>query len=628
MDTLQRFLAELQRRKVLRVAATYLVGAWIVLQVAVALQTAWALSAAFSGTILNLMILGFPVAVGLTWFFEITPQGIKRTTASADGAPLKLQTTDFALAGALALVFAVSAAQLLWPHETAPAGADAAAKTETAAAETSKPEPPRLGDKSIAVLPFANLSPDKENEYFADGLAEELLNLLAKVPDLKVISRTSSFAFKGKETPLPEIAKILGVRHILEGSVRTAGDQLRVTAQLIDVATDTHLWSETFDRKVENVFVLQDQIARAIASALNVEVTVTTAGEQAPTKSLDAYRLYLQGRELFRQRGSSAVEQGIVLLKQATTLDANFAEAYAMLAASYYARTDHLANASLAQRAELDALAQEAAQVALAKKPTLGLAHAISSALHRRARRWEAAIAEGERAAADDPSESTAWLQLGLARLAVGNVEKAAEALSSARHVDPYYEHVLSWSIICEASRGNEGASLAMAEALSRSPTQYGRLADFYLAANAYDRGDGENAVRHFQAWVAGAPHRPYRDAIARALRHPDAKADALQALEEEAASAERRPRLLEYYLTLLREYRLALALALRHVDSGNSTRLATILTSVWQPRLAPLRKDPQFKLLMRRVGLVDYWRRHGWPDRCRAKGEDDFECS
>jgi TolB-like protein len=174
--------------------------------------------------------------------------------------------------------------QLAIPRDSTPAA------TTTAEAPKPKPEPPALGDKSIAVLPFANLSPDKENEYFADGLTEELLNLLAKIGDLKVISRTSSFAFKGKGTPLPEIAKQLGVRHILEGSVRAQGDELRVTAQLIDVSTDTHLWTETYDRKIENVFALQDEIARDIASALNIEMTVTTAGADAPTQNLVANR--------------------------------------------------------------------------------------------------------------------------------------------------------------------------------------------------------------------------------------------------------------------------------------------------------------------------------------------------
>ena len=172
--------------------------------------------------------------------------------------------------------------QLLTSSPTAPT---AATPTTTAEATPAKPEPPALGDKSIAVLPFANLSPDKENEYFADGLTEELLNLLAKFGDLKVISRTSSFAFKGTNTPLPEIAKQLGVRHILEGSVRAEGDDLRVTAQLIDVSTDTHLWSETYERKIEHVFTLQDEIARDIAGALKVEVTLAAGGRTPTTES-------------------------------------------------------------------------------------------------------------------------------------------------------------------------------------------------------------------------------------------------------------------------------------------------------------------------------------------------------
>ena len=266
--SLGRFLAELQRRKVLRVAATYLVGAWVVLQVAVALQTAWALEASFSGTILNLLIVGFPVVLGLAWFFEITPEGIKRTAAASDGAIAKLQTTDFVLAGALALVFCIGVAQFFWPKDAGQeATATAEPKTAADAAEKPKLEPPKLGDKSIAVLPFKNLSPNKDDAYFADGLTEETLNVLTLVAGLKVISRTSSETFKGKDTPLPEIAKTLGVRYILEGSVRRDGDKVRVTAQLIDVPTDTHVWSKTFEPKLEQVFVVQNEIARTGRSA-------------------------------------------------------------------------------------------------------------------------------------------------------------------------------------------------------------------------------------------------------------------------------------------------------------------------------------------------------------------------
>jgi TolB-like protein len=625
---LGRFFAELQRRKVLRIAAGYFVGAWIILQVALALQTAMKLPEGFSTIVLSVLIIGLPIALIAAWFFEFTPDGIKRTVASGNGAAIKPKTTDLILAGALGLVVVVAIAQALIPREQSVAVAPEPATTDAAQASKPNPEPPALGDKSIAVLPFANLSPDNKNEYFADGLTEELLNLLAKIADLKVISRTSSFAFKGKNTPLPEIAKQLGVRHILEGSVRTAGDQLRVTAQLIDVVTDTHLWTETFERKVENVFVLQDEIARAIASALKIEVTVTTAGVEAPTKSLGAYRLYLQGRELFRVRGDSAIEQGIVLLKQATALDPAFAEAQAVLAASYYARSDSGSISTPAQRIELEALARDSAHAALARKPKLGLPRAILSALHRRDFEWDAATTDGERAVANDPSESMALLQLGLARLSVGNVEGAAEALATARRVDPYYEHVLSWSIICEFSRGNEAAGLALAETLSRSPTGYGRLADLILATSAYDKGDGAAAERHFRAFVANI-QRPVLDAIARALRDPKAKAEAVRALEEaDAGPVERRPRFLELYLSLLGEHRRLLALALRRVDSKDGERVGLLLTGMWQPRFAPLRQDPQFKVLVRRVGLVDYWKKHGWPDRCRPKGEDDFECS
>ena len=240
-----------------------------------------------------MLIVGLPVALVGSWFFDFTPEGIKRTVASGDGALVKPQTTDWILIGLLVIVAGVTILQAVVPRDGA-----LVATTATAEAPKPKPESPALGDKSIAVLPFANLSPDKHDAYFADGLTEEILNILAQVRGIKVISRTSSFAFKGKDVPLPEIAKRLGVRHILEGSVRRNGNDIRITAQLIDVSTDVHVWSKVFERKLADVFAVQDDIARAIARALNTEISVSAGLSGAPTKNMEAYRLYLKAQEL------------------------------------------------------------------------------------------------------------------------------------------------------------------------------------------------------------------------------------------------------------------------------------------------------------------------------------------
>ena len=187
--------------------------------------------------------------------------------------------------------------------------------------------------KSIVVLPFVNMSNDPEQEFFSDGLSEEILNVLAQIQDLRVISRTSAFAFKGKDVDIPTIAAQLNVSHVLEGSVRKAGDDVRITAQLIEVESDSHLWSDAYNRKLENVFEIQEEISEAIAAEL--QVTLGTSGRNGkPTDNLEAWQLYLRGRHLYQNRGLAQLERSVELLKQAVELDPEFADAWATLAAA------------------------------------------------------------------------------------------------------------------------------------------------------------------------------------------------------------------------------------------------------------------------------------------------------
>ena len=217
-------------------------------------------------------------------------------------------------------------------------------------------------------------------------MTEEVLNVLAKIRGLRLISRTSSFAFKGKDTPLPEIAKQLGVRHILEGSVRRDGEDIVITAQLIDVTTDTHLWSKTFERKVENVFAVQGQIARAIANALDVELAASASSSGAPTTNMDAYRLYLEARELFRlRRKLEDLTNSVALYKRAIKLDPEFAEAYTGLALSYSA----IVVTNPAEIERLAPLSRAAAETAIKIKPSLAQPHAILGTLARIQFDWE-----------------------------------------------------------------------------------------------------------------------------------------------------------------------------------------------------------------------------------------------
>ena len=232
--------AELKRRRVVRVVVLYAIAGWIVIEVTSTVSPNLNLPDWTVKLVTILIVLGFVIAIMLAWAFDIGPGGVHRT-ASTDDAGADPRQDPYASA------------------------ASVAAKGKIRAS-------PAVNDerKSIAVLPFVNLSGDVENEYFSDGISEEILNLMVKLPQLRVASRTSSFIFKGKEVSIPTIAEELGVVTVLEGSVRKAGDQVRITAQLIDVSTDSHLWSETYDRELKDVFVIQDDIARSITDALEM----------------------------------------------------------------------------------------------------------------------------------------------------------------------------------------------------------------------------------------------------------------------------------------------------------------------------------------------------------------------
>ena len=621
--SLGRFLAELQRRKVLRLAAAYAVGAWIVLQVAVALQTAMSLSASFSAAILALLVIGFFVVAVLAWFYEITPEGVKRTAPATGDAPLvKPQTTDLILAGALTLVVIVALVQLLTPSPTAP---PATAPATTAEATPAKPEPPALGDKSIAVLPFANLSPDKENEYFADGLTEELLNLLTKIGDLKVISRTSSFAFKGKNTSLPEIAKQLGVRHILEGSVRVAGDSLRVTAQLIDVSTDTHVWSNTYERKVEEIFAVQDEIARTIAEALKIEVTLASRAKDPPTRNLRAYRLYLEGLDLYRNRAGPTGPQVIDRFKAAVQLDDKFAEAHAALAISYYSTVGGSVLNAIA-KPKVD-LARAEALRAIELKRNLALPYSVLGSLDRKSFAWESAMQNAEKAVAADANDTLSRYYLGILQGTLGYISKASDTFAEVQRHDPLFDRVVMYTAVTELAQGNDQSAAALAERMTKSSTYpISTVGHILLAAVARNQGDAASAVRHMKAMLpAKLKDRPFVTAVERAIRAPETRPRAVQALKDEAA---KNPSLdLFPALVFVRAMDEVFEILFAELDAGETWRFDSYRqVSVWGDQ--QFLTDPRFKDVVKRMGLVDYWKKHGWPDRCRPKGEDDFECS
>lgn len=398
------FWAELIRRRVVRVVVLYAIAGWVVIEVASTVLPNLNLPDWSVRLVTVLVALGFVIAVMVAWAFDIGPGGIRRTASvddpSVDSSP------------------------------------DAAAQVVSSKSRADTAVAPAVADhrKSIAVLPFTNLSGDIENEYFSDGISEEILNLMVKLPQLKVASRTSSFMFKGKKASIPTVAAELGVETVLEGSVRRAGDRVRITAQLIDAATDSHLWSETYDREMKDVFDIQDDIAQCITNALKMKLSPKErrAIQNVATADVKAYDFYLRGRSYMYTMTRRDYDNAISMFQRAIELDAKYALAYAGLADAYshmYRYVDgSRENAEQAKEAsekaiELDPDSAEA-------RASRGLAMFINGDYADAEREFEKAIEL-------NPNLFEAYYYSGLAFSSQRKFENAAAMYRKAMEVNP-----------------------------------------------------------------------------------------------------------------------------------------------------------------------------------------------
>lgn len=318
------FVAELKRRNVIRVAVAYVVTAWLVIQVVETVLPIYGVAEAVIRYIITGLAVGFVPAVILAWVFELTPDGLKRDSDIDATAPRQsnTRTLDRIIMVMLALAVGYFAFdKFVLSESREEAIADAAREQGRADAVIEQ-----YGERSIAVLPFVDMSPAKDQEYMSDGIAEELLNLLAKIPDLRVISRSSAFSFKGKDIDIPSIGEQLNARYVLEGSVRKAGNQIRITAQLIEASSDTHRWSETYDRQLENVFDIQDDIAAQVVDQLKVELLGNAPRSQRINE--EAYELVLKARHMWNRRGPGDEEKVLELYRQSIAIDPEYAPAW------------------------------------------------------------------------------------------------------------------------------------------------------------------------------------------------------------------------------------------------------------------------------------------------------------
>jgi len=429
-------LQELQRRNVFRVALGYIVSCWLLAQVADFVLDNIGAPDWVIQTIMLVLALGFPVVVFFAWAYEVTPEGIKRESAvdrTQSITHVTARKLDRAIIAVLLIAvgyFILDKVYLSRTGEAMPTQAQVqpAAEPGPGPAQVAADPTP-----SIAVLPFVNMSEDASNEYFSDGLSEEILNLLAKVSGLKVIARTSSFAFKGKNQDLREVGDALGVRNVLEGSVRKSGERVRITAQLINVEDGAHIWSESYDRTLTDIFAIQDDVAAAIVDALKIHVG-NTPNRGRPTESIAAYDLFLQAKSFWRSEEYSEVSftDAAASLRAAIELDPQFAEAYEQLAAVYWNMAGTYVKAGEGQR-----LTYEAAGRALELDPDLTLARALYRSADLENYSWAGEIEAFEQGLQKQPSNIEMLDALAFDLMEAGYFTEAAQYAERQAALDP-----------------------------------------------------------------------------------------------------------------------------------------------------------------------------------------------
>src|SRR5438093_8396048 len=468
----RNFFAELKRRNVYKVAISYAVVAWLLMQVASQIFPFFEIPNWAMKVFVAVIALGFPVALILAWAFELTPEGIKRTeTAEAEHLPGLFR-------------------KRAWIYVVIVAGALVIALFFFGRHPTSKPsEAMGLPAKSIAVLPFDNLSRDPDNAYFADGIQDEILARLSKIADLKVISRTSTQKYKSAPNDLREIAQRLGVANILEGSVQKVNDQVRVTVQLINALNDSHLWAETYDRKLIDVFAAESDIAQKIAASLEAKLTGREKEEIqfAGTKNPQAYDALLRALALRNSSSRVDLEKQIEFSRHAVELDPNYAEAWANLALTeiYKSQTPWKSE-------EQKERARTAAETALRLAPNSANAHKAMGLFYRYCLKDDrAALAELETARERAPNDGGVLEALGLLQRAQGTVQDALATLKKAADLDPLNAEIwIQLAITYGGLRQFGDAHFMVDRALAITPDDIDTLAgkaSFYQAQGDVD---------------------------------------------------------------------------------------------------------------------------------------------
>ena len=617
-------ITELKRRNVIRVGIAWLALLWLLVAIANLLFPAMQLPISLVRWLLLAMLVLLPPVLLLAWRYEMGPHGL-RVDRGPDAAntqsPFTARRIDQASAvlvlGALSLSILY---QVIQPYSVQRGVVQVpAAGAVKASPETPVPARP-VDPRSIAVLPFANMSPDPDDAYFAEGLAEELLNALARIADLKVTSRSSSFAFRDTSTGMQEVAEKLGVAHLLEGSVRRQGQQVRITVQLVDAADRRSLWSQTYDRQLTDIFRVQQEIAQSVADTLVASLGQRTVRVTPATSEMEAYEWYLRGRQLFVQRGPS-LPAARELLERAVARDPRFADAWAALAGVWYVWRSYAPEPMGIDTLQRSA---EAAAKALDLQPDHPGALAVSARLAALAgkRLRESELIES--ALALEPNNANTWLWQGLGLFEVGHVDAAHASFGRARQLDPLSGLQSGWLGITTALRGDRAAGEALlqqAHALGwRGPAS---RALFLLALDADD--DAGIIAQRYADWLhdddtMSSGQRELARSLAPALVDASQLEHARAGL---AAAAAARPG--EQWTLLLASFGMSDA-ALASLEHADRATAQPLLLSLWFTAFKGLRAEPGFIEWARSQGMIDYWRELGPPDACILQEPPDEE--
>jgi TolB-like protein len=605
------FLAELQRRNVLRAGVLYAGAVWALAQGLAQLLPLFGDYEWIARWFVIAGVIGFPFWIAFAWFYEFTPQGLKRESEIAPGDSVAHSTgrklDKWIIAVLVVAVVLLLTNTFVWRRGAGLDGGGIA---------------PDISSKSIAVLPFDDLSPAHDHGYFSAGMAEELLNALAKVQGLKVAGRASSFYYGSHNADLRTIGKALDVANVLEGSVRTQGNAVRISVQLVRTGNGFEVWSQSYDGDMRNIFDVQERIARAITDHLKVVLTGSEQARLVPiaTTSADAYADFVTAQSLVNKRVGDSLPQAIALLQKATTLDPKFARAWSKMAVAYAVLPQYTGGDWKASWKMSD----DAAHRALVLDPGDAEAYATLSYNQFSQRHYVAMVEPMQRALqlAPDSSAVNYWAANELA--ALGRTHDAEARIDAALADDPanilllFYKSMLRWR------QGDQGGALAYIHRAGAADSPFGALMlEFYDAAH----GDMAGSAREFANSTSQMGTKiPLADlqAIYRGTYGEAAqRAVALKTLDAHLGD--------DWAPTML----LQLGEPARSFDlfeQGHSGLSDAYLNWLWQPEpwSRKARQDPAFQGFAQRIGMVAYWKQFGWPDLCTpapAQSSDVFVC-